>query len=325
MTLSRGQITRWVVLALGLGLLAAFSAEAGSILVGRNFHTVVPGRVYRCAQPSADDLDQYVEQYGIKTVINLRGCCSNFEWYIGEGRATAQHDIAQEDLTFSAGRLPSPQELKRLVEVLDRAEYPVLIHCRRGVDRTGLTSALIRMLYEKDDPAAARAELSWRHGHVSAGRTEAMLQFFDLYDEFRGDRRHSPELFRAFITDYYRPGPGSGELTLIAPPDIRAAKAGLIRMRASNSSHEPWQLKPGTGSGIHVLYRISDEAGAEVQSGYAGLFDAVVAPGKSIDLSLVVNPLPAGRYTLQADLQASKILPFSQLGGEPLVTEFIAQ
>src|SRR4051812_42767439 len=117
MTLSRRQVVRLSLLALVVALVGAFSVEAGSGLVGTNFHVIMPGKAYRCAQPGPDDLREWVEKYGIKTVVNLRGCCSPFEWYVEESRGTAQFDIAQEDITFSAGRLPSPQELRRLVQV----------------------------------------------------------------------------------------------------------------------------------------------------------------------------------------------------------------
>src|SRR5437762_3078140 len=67
----------------GVGLLlAAFAAEAGRVLFGNNFHTVLPGRVYRCAQPSGPDLEKYIRAHGIRTVLNLRGCCSDHDWYL---------------------------------------------------------------------------------------------------------------------------------------------------------------------------------------------------------------------------------------------------
>src|SRR5262245_7226018 len=192
----------WGVLA---GAFLAFGAEAATILVGRNFHTLIPGRVYRCAQPSPSDLQRYVAKYGIKTVLNLRGCCSTMDWYVEEGRATAAANIAQEDITFSAGRLPAPQEIRRLVEVLDRAAYPILVHCRRGVDRTGLTSAVAKLLYDNATLKVARKELGLCHAHIPLGRTEAMLRFFDLYESWlkENGHNHTPATFREFVATGY--------------------------------------------------------------------------------------------------------------------------
>src|SRR5207245_9842713 len=100
----------------------------------------------RRGQQSRRGVEQIVRDRGIRTVINLRGCSAAFAWYQEECRATAGLDIAQEDICLSSGRLPSATEIRRLMEVLDRCEYPLLLHCRRGADRTGLVSALVLLL-----------------------------------------------------------------------------------------------------------------------------------------------------------------------------------
>src|ERR671922_1591104 len=57
------------------GLALAACGHAGYVVFGPNFHAVVPGAVYRCAQPSGPRLERWVRRYGIRTVVNLRGCC----------------------------------------------------------------------------------------------------------------------------------------------------------------------------------------------------------------------------------------------------------
>ncbi|MFL5328891.1 MAG: tyrosine-protein phosphatase [Gemmataceae bacterium] len=316
------------ILGLALGLVLAFAAEASSVLIGHNLHTVIPGSVYRCAQPSADEVRRDVAKYGIKTLINLRGCNANGDWYLSESRAGTELDIAQEDVTFSAGRLPDPVEMRRLVEVLDRAEHPVLIHCRRGVDRTGLTSAIVQMLYAGVSPPEARQQLSYRYGHFPWGRTAAMLRFFDLYDRWlaANGSPHSPEKFREFVTTGYCPGPARGIIELAQPIELVAGKAGVVHLRTTNLSNEDWHMKASTGVGIHVHFRIDNATGAEVQIGDAGSFAATVSPGSSITVMLPINRLPsAGRYILHADLLDGPDIAFSQLGGDEFVTEFIAR
>src|SRR5262245_21856482 len=215
---------RTILFAIGVGLALAAGVDAAVILTGRNFHSLIPKRVFRCAQPSAADLQEYIRRHGIRTVVNLRGCCYPQDWYLDECNATCRCDIAQEDITFSAGRLPAPAELKRLVEVLDRAEYPILIHCKRGVDRTGLTSAVVKLLFTDASIREARKELSLRYGHLSWGRTAAMLQFFDLYEEWLKSqgRSHSAIEFRHWATRDYCPGPFRAEMTLLSKPHLSA-------------------------------------------------------------------------------------------------------
>src|SRR5436305_2085675 len=90
-----------------VGLLLAGGIEVYQITIGGNVHEVIPGAVYRCGQPTPERLEALVKKYGIRTVINLRGCCDPTPWYIEQSRASARLDLSQEDLPFSAGRLPS--------------------------------------------------------------------------------------------------------------------------------------------------------------------------------------------------------------------------
>src|SRR5262245_27241541 len=53
----------------------------GYVVFGTNRHTVIPGRVYRCSQPGADDVAEAVARHGIRTVVNLRGYGPDFDWY----------------------------------------------------------------------------------------------------------------------------------------------------------------------------------------------------------------------------------------------------
>src|SRR5262249_59889867 len=91
-------------------------------------------------------LERLIQAYGIRTVVNLRGSCLGFDWYRDECRVTHALDVCQEDVCFSAGRLPSTHEVRRLLEVVERSEPPLLLHCQRGADRTGLASAVVLLL-----------------------------------------------------------------------------------------------------------------------------------------------------------------------------------
>ncbi len=307
------------------GLCLAVLTEAGRVLFGGNLHAVVPGRVYRSSQMSADKLAQVVHAYDIRTVINLRGCCDPFPWYLEECRTTHRLQVAQEDICLSAGRLPSVYEMRRLLEVLDRTEYPILIHCRRGADRTGLVSAVVLLLESRVSLAEARRQLGLRYGHLALGRPANLDRYFDLYDEWLRDQRlsHSHAAFRRWVEHDYCPGECRCELEPVDwPPDIRCGEPAPLRVRVRNTGIKSWRLRPGTNAGIHAGFGLWDSDGRCVANGRAGLLDAEVAPGQSIDLTLVVPALhKPGRHRLLVDMVDEQHCWFYQTGSEPLELE----
>ncbi len=314
-----GRMAAWGIV---LGLTTAAITEAGTIFFGRNWHVVIPGQIYRSAQLSHDELLDAVQTNGIRTVVNLRGTSPEFDWYLGESRATRDANIGQEDVTLCACRLPSPDELRRLVDVIDHAEYPLLFHCRQGVDRTGLAAALALLLRTDANPAEARRQLSLRYGHVSIGPTWCMLRFFDLYDAWlqRHGRDHSAAAVREWADGGYCPDYLRGRLELIGfPAPLRVGAPAAIRIRAVNTSTEPWHLHPGTDTGVYVRFQMCDSNGVIGPAGRAGLFEATIPPGESVDLTLALPPpAHAGPHSVRAELMDANRFAFSQFGNPPL-------
>jgi protein tyrosine phosphatase (PTP) superfamily phosphohydrolase (DUF442 family) len=317
----------WRVAARGclFGVILALLIEASQLIVGGNFHVVIPGHVYRCSQPSARDLDERIERYGIRTVINLRGNGNPAPWYLDECRATHRHDVCQEDLCFSAGRLPATQELRRLVEVLDHTEYPVLFHCNRGADRTGLASAVALLLKTDATLAEGRRQLSLRYSHLALGRPANLARFFDLYSEWLAGQGlcHSAPVFRQWLLDEYCPGECRCNLELVNPPDrVTPGEPFALLVRCRNTSIKLWRLRPESNAGIHLFAVVTDGNGKYVAQGKAGLFDAVVNPGEHIDLTLAMRQIPLpGKYQLQFDMVDEQHCYFNQAGQEPLEWE----
>src|SRR5262249_49329886 len=143
------------------------------------------------------------------------------DWFQGECRATHDANVSQEDITLSAKRLPAPTEVRRLLEVLDNTEYPIVVHCQRGADRTGLVSTAYQLLQPGVTLDDARYQLSPRFGHVRAGRTVVIDEFFDLYEEWLNGRKHEPALFREWVANGYIPGQYRAELSIVSPANLR--------------------------------------------------------------------------------------------------------
>ena len=149
---------------------------------GGNVHTVVPGKVYRSAQLTGSNLDTVLTQDHIATEINLRGGDMSKAWYKSELQLCQEHGTKHYDITMSARSLPTPTKMAMLLNVLDTAPYPVLIHCSAGADRTGLACTLYENVYQHVPLDQAEDEqLTWHHGHFWFGATHAMNDFFNLY------------------------------------------------------------------------------------------------------------------------------------------------
>ena len=293
---------------------AAFTALAvvvgycAWVFAGLNDHAVVPGQVYRCSQPSAWGLEHLVARHGVRTVLNLRGTSQKLHdpksaWYKSEAEATFAADVSQEDVTLSAYLLPPPAEIRRAIDVLDHAERPILVHCKQGADRTGLVSALAILLEPGGTMAAARRELWPVYGHFPVGRTTAMDDFLDRYERWLAARPHAPELLRDWVSHHYVAGPAASRYEwLTKPATVAAGKPFALNLRATNLSDEPWHFEPGNQAAIHLLVRVTGTDGVEAGRAQAGLFRRVVPPGESVEFLLALPPLPAGHFSVTAEL-----------------------
>jgi hypothetical protein len=301
-----------------------FGAEAVRVIALTNVHTVIPGRVYRTAQLKPDELQSLIVKRGIRTVVNLRGVCADSAWYWGECRTTHAANVNQEDITFSAKRFPAPTEMLRFIDVLDHTEYPIVLHCQRGADRTGMAATVVKLLQTSADLASARRQLWPRYGHFAVGRVGVLDAFFDYYAQWLAARgeTHAPDRFRRWVANDYCPGPYRAQLSLIGPTTFAAGRGGSVTVRAVNTAVEPWHFAPGRAGGIRLRYTLVDGE-AIVYRAQSGQLARSVHPGEHIDLVCGLPPLPARRYGFLADLldaQPIELLntDFAQYGSESL-------
>jgi hypothetical protein len=76
---------------------------------------------------------------------------------------------------------------------------------------------------------------------------------------------------------------------------------------------------------MHVFYRLWDAQGRALKEDRAGLLEAVVPAGQSFEVTMVLAPLPAGRYWLSVDLIEESHAWLAQLGAEPWQEEFVVR
>jgi len=134
----------------------------------RNLRVVEDGVLYRSAQLSPSGLDRVIHDYGIRTVVSFRDT--------EEGKAAVPPDQWEESFcaklgvnhvrmplrvwSYERGVIPADENVQRFLEIVnDPTKLPVLVHCFRGVHRTGTYCAIYRMECQGWSNADALAEL----------------------------------------------------------------------------------------------------------------------------------------------------------------------
>ena len=181
----QGAVILGSVLGAGVGLAGLYLA---ALQMDDNFHAVVPGELYRSAQPTAALIAEYRKGYDIKTIINLRGDNTGSGWYDSEVAEARRLGIAHVDFRMSARREMTTAQFGQLMDVFHKAEKPILVHCNSGADRSGLVSALYVAAIAKLGEEAAEGQISFRYGHIPlpVSSAYAMDRSFEAFEAVLG-------------------------------------------------------------------------------------------------------------------------------------------
>jgi protein tyrosine phosphatase (PTP) superfamily phosphohydrolase (DUF442 family) len=193
-----------------------------------NLAVVDPGQVMRSAQPTTQ-LTDWAREYELKSVINLRGGGPADWWYSQEIRSTQETGVTFYDLPLSATRRPTRRELLQLIDLLNRCPYPLLIHCKSGADRTGLVSALYRMVRRGEPPESALEAFSIEFGHIPLFGTEHLHEPLQEYAAWLTSNQlaHEPDRFRTWVRNEYRAADPPADPAAIGPgPRARRSSTG---------------------------------------------------------------------------------------------------
>lgn len=206
-----------------------------------NFGVIDPGRAYRSAQPTAG-LPKLIQERGLASILNLRGGSPADPWYADEVRAARAVGVDFYDFPMNATRRPTRSELLVLVDFFGRCRYPLLIHCKRGSDRTGLATAIYRMVVQGSGPGEALSSFTVGYGHVPLFGTRHLHEPFEEYAAWLDARRlpHTPERFRLWLAREYRSSGPAG----IPPP-------------LASGPREPWfDALIGSGAQANPVVRL---------------------------------------------------------------------
>lgn len=163
-----------------MALIASLFRDHAFLRIGwTNWAAVIPGRVYRSNHPLPFRLRLAARRFGIRTVFNLRGAAPNPSTALSEGEA-ARLGLTHVPMAFESRGAPHRERILRFHELYERAEFPILLHCKSGADRAGLAAGLV-ILFEGGTAAEAARQLSLRFLHIALSPTGILDALFRLY------------------------------------------------------------------------------------------------------------------------------------------------
>jgi tyrosine-protein phosphatase SIW14 len=166
---------------------------------------VTPGRVYRSGEMTVPGFRDAVARYHFRTVINLQDEYPDPDVLVDYlGTASVKESELCRQLGVRYVYLPPdlisrhliPQErpaaIDKFLTLMDDPEtYPVLLHCRAGLHRTGVMVAVYRMEYEGWGPAEVIQEMK-ENGFGDWACTSANDYLKQYVTTFRRGLRRDP-------------------------------------------------------------------------------------------------------------------------------------
>ncbi len=191
----RNYWVRWALgTALGLFIVTAtYVYYRITYTYQKRFRVVTEGKMYRSGCMTANGLEAAIKQHKIRTVINLMeeapdpllhphyfAPASVNESAVVQKAGARYVKMTVKYLPRNKARTERPETIERYLEVLDNPDnYPVLVHCKAGLHRTGVLIAVYRMEYEGWTRQQALAEVK-ANGFGERASTSAN-EYIDQY------------------------------------------------------------------------------------------------------------------------------------------------
>lgn len=129
----------------------------------QHFGVVAEGVLYRCGQPTPEELADLIERLSLRTVISLRGTREDDDpdaWEQAERDICAQRNVEFVTIPCNHKNPPTQDQAETFLGLChDTRRHPILVHCRLGKQRTLLFCALYRVHVQGFDPDIAESEM----------------------------------------------------------------------------------------------------------------------------------------------------------------------
>lgn len=162
---------------IGFSLLAIAIVFVGKYVydmnINHNFEIITEGKVYKSGVIPPNDIEGYVKEYHIKSIIDLRMPGTNDLVLNPEkpGELLTEKRAVEKIggvhyFSNPSEQIPTKKNIEIFTKIMDdKANYPILIHCYHGTGRAELYSAIYRIEYEnftnEDARKGVRTLIKW--------------------------------------------------------------------------------------------------------------------------------------------------------------------
>lgn len=297
---------------------------------------VIPGHVFRSPQLDSGTLRKAIGDYGLRSVLNLRGRGHGRNWFADERRACEKAGVEHVTVTFNIDEWPPRPVTLKFLETIDSLPQPFLMHCNRGVDRTGWAGAVV-VLADGGSLEDAGRQLAPGSGHFCIRSWCPQHLFFAAYRRWleEHEQHQSAAVFRRWITETYCPDPWNAELKTPAgnpPKESVGGEELALSFEVFNRSREIWHLESSnTRVGIrsigpldsmprHPIEMFLDRQTPVDDMGRSEGSTGDLDPGQAAIFEAKVRmPSEPGLYLMQADLVMEHVHWFSEMGWPGLI------
>lgn len=163
-----------------------------------NFYPL-SGDMYRLSHPSPHKIRKYQAQYGIKTIVNLRGP-NKYGSYILEEETCKKQGIELVNIRILSRDVPTKEQIFAFKEMFETITYPAMMHCKSGADRAGIASVLYLVFMHNTPVDEAMKQLARKYGHFKSNKTGILDHFFECYLAFNA---HTPTPFLDWVEHHF--------------------------------------------------------------------------------------------------------------------------
>lgn len=159
----------------------------------RHFGVVADGILYRCGQPTPEQLEDLITRLGLRTVVSLRGARAAADpdaWEQHERSVCERRGVSLITIPCNHKNPPTQAQVAQFLDLCREGQQrPVLVHCRLGQQRTLLFCALYRVHVDGLDPTLAESEMDDLGFGVHKRRHRKLLAAFREFAAARASTR----------------------------------------------------------------------------------------------------------------------------------------